>query len=169
MVPVVQANEESHNKRKGKTVIWKELKLCLAHSVGSNDPFFGGTFSGGVDKAGYQLHHCAKLAGFGEKTKLHAVDDGAKWIADQIEEQFGAKGSYLIDFFHLCDYLSEASLQNEEVEGEWYKEQKALLKSGKAEHAGAWWKSENIDYMLSLQLNRANKFWDNSTGIIWQQ
>ena len=224
MVPVVQVNEESHDKRKGKTLIWKELKLCLAHSVGSNDPFFGGTFSGGVDKAGDQLHHCAKLAGFGEKTKLHAVGDGAKWIADQIEEQFGAKGSYLIDFFHLCDYLSEASPQNEEVEGEWYKEQKALLKSGKAEQvidalktriepdnkedpvykcyrymtnrkeqlfyeealkkklsigsgeiesahryvvqhrfklAGAWWKSENIDYMLSLQLNRANDFWDD--------
>ena len=61
------------------------------------------------------------------------MGDGAKWIADQIEEQFGSKGSYLIDFFHLCDYLSEASPQNEEVEGAWYKEQKALLKSGKAE------------------------------------
>ena len=107
---------------------------------------------------------------------------------------------------------------------EWYKEQKALLKSGKAEQvidalktriepdneedpvykcyrymtnrkeqlfyeealkkqlaigsgeiesahryvvqhrfklAGAWWKSENIDYMLSLQLNRANNFWND--------
>ena len=27
--------------------------------------------------------------------------------------------------------------------------------------AGAWWKSDNIDYMLSLQLNRANCFWDD--------
>lgn len=224
MVPVVEVNEESDDKRKGKTLMWKELKLCLAHSAGSNDPFFGGTFSGGVDKAGDQLQQCAKLAGFGEKNQLHAVGDGAKWIADQIEEQFGAKGSYLIDFFHLCDYLSEASPQNEEVEGAWYKEQKALLKKGKAEQvihalktriepgneespiykcyrymtnrkeqlfykeaitkklpigsgeiesahryvvqhrfklAGAWWKSENIDYMLSLQLNRANDFWDD--------
>jgi hypothetical protein len=224
MVPVVQVNEENDDKRKGKTLAWKELKLCLAHSVGSNDPFFGGTFSGGVNEAGDQLHHCAKLAGFGEKTQLHAVGDGAKWIADQIEEHFGANGSYLIDFFHLCDYLSEASPQNEAVDRAWYKEQKALLKSGKAgqvidalkkriepdneedpvykcyrymtnrkdqlfykealqkklpigsgeiesahryvvQHrfklAGAWWKSENIDYMLSLQLNRANKFWDN--------
>jgi len=224
MVPAVQINEESDDKRKGKTLVWKELKLCLAHSEGSNDPFFGGTFSGGVNQAGVQLHHCAKLAGFGEKNQLHAVGDGAKWIADQIEEQFGAKGSYLIDFFHLCDYLSEASPQNEEVEGAWYKEQKALLKKGEAEQvidalktridakneedpvykcyrymtnrkeqlfyeealkkklpigsgeiesahryvvqhrfklAGAWWKSKNIDYMLSLQLNRANNFWDN--------
>ncbi len=224
MVPVVQINEESDDKRKGKMLVWKELKLCLAHSAGSNDPFFGGTFSGDVNQAGDQLHECAKLAGLGEKTQLHAVGDGAKWIADQIEEHFGAKGSYLIDFFHLCDYLSEASPQNEKVEGVWYKEQKALLKKGKAEQvidalktridakneedpvykcyrymtnrkeqlfyeealkkklpigsgeiesahryviqhrfklAGAWWKSQNIDYMLSLQLNRANNFWDD--------
>lgn len=224
MVPVVEINAENNDKRKGKALAWKELKLCLAHSVGSNEPFFGGTFSGGVDKAGDQLHQCAKLAGFGEKTQLHAVGDGAKWIADQIEEQFGANGSYLIDFFHLCDYLSEAAPKNEEVEDTWYKEQKALLKMGQVEQvidalktriepnseegpvykcyrymsnrkeqlfyketlkkklpigsgeiesahryviqhrfklAGAWWKSDNIDYMLSLQLNRANCFWDD--------
>ena len=99
MVPVVETNEENDDKRKGKVLVWKELKLCLAHSVESNDPFFGGTFSGGVDKAGEQLHHCAKLAGFGEQTQLHTVGDGAKWIADQIEKQFGANGGYLIDFF----------------------------------------------------------------------
>ncbi len=224
MVPVVETNEESDDRRKGKVLVWKELKLCLAHSMGSNDPFFGGTFSGGVDKAGEQLHHCAKLAGLGEQTQLHAVGDGAKWIADQVEKQFGANGGYLIDFFHLCDYLSEAAPKDEAVEGSWYKEQKALLKKGQAgrvidalktriepkgeegpvykchrymtnrkeqlfyketlkkqlpigsgeiesahrhviQHrfklAGAWWKSDNIDYMLSLQLNRANCFWDD--------
>ncbi len=133
MVPVVEINEENDDKRKGKTLLWKELKLGLAHSVGSNDPFFGGTFSGGVEKAGEQLHHCAKLAGFGEDTPLHAVGDGAKWIAEQVKEQFGANGSYLIDFFHLCDYLSEAAPKNEEVEGSWYKEQKAWLKVGQVQ------------------------------------
>ena len=224
MVPVVVTDEEEHDKRKGKTLVWKELKLCLAHSTGSNDPFFGGTFSGSVDKAGQQLHECAKLAGFGDKTQLHAVGDGAKWIADQVEEQFGARGSYLIDFFHLCDYLSEATPISEGVDGIWYKKQKTLLKTGQVEQvidalkarvelgnkeapvykcyryminrkdqlfykdtlekklpigsgeiesahryviqhrfklAGAWWKSDNIDYMLSLQLNRANCFWDD--------
>ena len=70
MVPVVQVNEDNDDKRKGKTLVWKELKLCLAHSAGSNDPFFGGTFSRGVNKAGHQLHHCAKLVGFGEKKQV---------------------------------------------------------------------------------------------------
>lgn len=224
MVPVVDINPESQDKRKGKNLLWKELKLCLAHAAGSNTPFFGGTFSGGVDQAGEQLHHSAKLAGLGENTQLHAVGDGAKWIADQVEEQFGAHGSYLIDFFHLCEYLSEAAPQNEAVQDAWYTEQKALLKTGQAEQVieslktrikpnddedpvykchrymsnrkdqlfykealqqelpigsgqiesahryivqhrfklpGAWWKSENIDYMLSLQINRANGFWDD--------
>ena len=223
MVPVVEINQESDDKRKDKSLSWKELKLCLAHSKESSAPVFGGTFSGGVDEAGKQLHHCAKLAGLGETTQLHAVGDGAKWIADQVDQQFGANGSYLIDFFHLCDYLSEAAPKDEDVEGAWYKEQKALLKAGQVDAviealktriepneegpvykcyrymnnrkeqlfykeaiekklpigsgeiesahryviqhrfklAGAWWKSENIDYMLSLQLNRANGFWDS--------
>lgn len=37
------------------------------------------------------------------------MGDGAPWIRNQIEIQFGEQGSYLIDFFHLCDYLAAAS------------------------------------------------------------
>ena len=33
----------------------------------------------------------------------------ATWIADQIDKQFGAQGSYLIDFYHICDYLAAAA------------------------------------------------------------
>jgi len=65
---------------------------------------FGATFSGTVADAGKQLYHCAVQAGFGKGTQLHAVGDGATWIADQIDEHFGAQGSYLIDFYHICDY-----------------------------------------------------------------
>jgi hypothetical protein len=50
-------DKEEHDKRKGKTLVWKELKLCLAHSTGSNDPFFGGTFSGSVIIGFYQHIH----------------------------------------------------------------------------------------------------------------
>jgi hypothetical protein len=27
----------------------------------------------------------------------------------QVEEQFGSQGSYLIDFYHVCEYLSDAA------------------------------------------------------------
>jgi hypothetical protein len=80
--------------------------LCLVHAAGSTTPTFGATFSGTVTEAGKRLYDCAVQAGFGNKTQLHAVGDGATWIADQIDEQFGAQGSYLIDFYHICDYLA---------------------------------------------------------------
>jgi hypothetical protein len=55
---------------------------------------------GGVEKAGRQLFECAMRAGFGANSHVHAVGDGAPWIVGQVEEQFGAQGSYLIDFYH---------------------------------------------------------------------
>ena len=48
-------------------------------------------------------------AGLGCNTYVHAVGDGAPWIADQVAQQFGAQGQYLIDFYHACEYLAEAS------------------------------------------------------------
>jgi hypothetical protein len=35
--------------------------------------------------------------------------DGAPWIAAQVEDQFGAQGSYLLDFYHVCEYLAAAA------------------------------------------------------------
>jgi hypothetical protein len=37
------------------------------------------------------------------------VGDGAPWIAHQIKERFGGQSTYLVDFFHVCDYLSAAA------------------------------------------------------------
>jgi len=37
------------------------------------------------------------------------VGDGAPWIAKQVKKNFGQQGSYLVDFFHVCDYLSAAA------------------------------------------------------------
>jgi hypothetical protein len=36
---------------------------------------------------------------------VHCVGDGARWIANQVEEKFGSNGTYLIDFYHLCQEL----------------------------------------------------------------
>ena len=69
MVPIVVTDENQSDKRKGKTLLWKELKLCLAHPEGSKDPVFGGNFSGGVEKAGKQLHQCALEAGLGSSSR----------------------------------------------------------------------------------------------------
>lgn len=109
MVPIVETNLDSGDKRKGKKLQWKEAKLCLAHAKGSIAPTYGGTIRGDVSAAGLQMYHCASVAGFGTNTKVHAVGDGAEWIANQVDKHFATNGSYLIDFYHVCDYLSAAA------------------------------------------------------------
>lgn len=135
MVPVVVPDATRADRRKGKSLQWKEAKLCLAHPQGSKTLVYGGTVQGDVDAAGVQLLRCAESAGFGKGTRVHAVGDGAPWIADQVEGQFGAQGSYLLDFYHVCDYLSAAAkaiVAGEPERGAWLDEQKTRLKTGRA-------------------------------------
>jgi hypothetical protein len=37
---------------------------------------------------------------------VHAVGDGAPWLAAQARERFGANSRYLLDLYHACDYLA---------------------------------------------------------------
>lgn len=131
MVPLVEPDASQRDQRKGKKLHWKEAKICLAHAQGSKTLTYGGTMQGDVDTAGEKLRECAAEAGFGAGTHIHAVGDGAPWIADQVEEQFGAQGSYLLDFYHVCDYLSAAgkALIEESAQSAWMDEQKARLKT----------------------------------------
>ena len=47
----------------------------------------------------------AHAAGLHEQTRVHGVGDGAPWILTQFEEHFGQQGDYLIDFFHVSEYV----------------------------------------------------------------
>ena len=74
-------------------------------------------------------------AGFGIGIPVHGVGDGAPWIADQVEKRFGTQGSYLIDFYHACDYLSTAAKAIEDAlqeEKAWMDAQKNRLKTNQA-------------------------------------
>ena len=136
MVPIVDIDANQGDKRKGKTLRWQEAKLCLAHPQGSKTLVFGGTLQGDVDTAGQRLFDCAVQAGFGTGTSIHGVGDGAPWIADQVEKKFGAQGSYLVDFFHACDYLSAAGkaiVSSEQEQKIWMDEQKVRLKTNQAD------------------------------------
>ncbi|MDD5266712.1 MAG: hypothetical protein PHO08_06245 [Methylococcales bacterium] len=50
-------------------------------------------------------------------------------VTGQIDQQFGAQGSFLIDIYPVCDYLAAAAIacapMNEKV---WLDKQKELLK-----------------------------------------
>jgi len=135
MVPIVEIDAMQADKRKGKKLLWREAKIGLAHPQGSKTLTFGGTLQGDVDVAGQCLFDCAIRAGFGTDTPIHGVGDGAPWIADQIEKKFGAQGSYLVDFFHACDYLSAAGKainSDEQAQETWMNEQKNRLKTHQA-------------------------------------
>lgn len=135
MIPIVEtcvpeSLGKPRDRRKNKRLFWKEARLSMAHGKGSATPIFAGTM-GSVEVAGQQLLACVNAAGATEKTKVHCVGDGARWIASQVEEKFGSNGTYLIDFYHLCEYLSAAALSCAPSNKEnWLKTQKETLKSG---------------------------------------
>jgi hypothetical protein len=136
MVPIVEPDADRKDKRKGKKLLWKEAKISLAHAKGSRTPVYGGGMEGGVEVAGRRLFACAVRAGFGADSHVHAVGDGAPWIVGQIEERFGEQGSYLIDFYHVCEYLSAAAktIAPDAATGKaWMEAQKDALKTGRVE------------------------------------
>jgi Uncharacterised protein family (UPF0236) len=136
MLPVVETAEPGTgeapiDRRKTRKVSWKEARLALAHTPGSVTPNFGAVL-GSVEEAGERLAVCALQAGAGSQTKIHGVGDGAVWIIEQMEVQFGSQVRYLVDFYHLCDYLA---LAGEVIAGKdkptWMDEKKAWLKDNR--------------------------------------
>ena len=133
MIPtVVIAEECAGDKRKTREVAWKEARLGLVYEQGCTNPVFGAT-TGNVDQAGDQLSLCASRIGMDSRTEVHGVGDSAPWIADQVERIFGAQGSYLIDFYHLCDYLAAASKSCAKDHEAWFATQKRRMKYGQIE------------------------------------
>ena len=133
MIPtVIVAEGCDGDKRKTREVSWKEARLGLVYEQGCTDPIFGAT-TGNVDQAGDQLGLCVSRIGMDSRTEVHAVGDGAPWIADQVERIFGAQSSYLIDFYHLCDYLAAASKSCAKDHEAWFASQKRRMKYGQIE------------------------------------
>ena len=133
MVPIVDFDLGGEGDlRKKRQVGWKEARLSLVYKQGSVEPVFGATM-GSPEQAGAQLNNCAKGVGIDEHTQIHAVGDGATWISDQMDVVFGAQCSYLIDFYHLCDYLAAASKSYGAYAATWFKTQKRQMKTGKTD------------------------------------
>jgi len=44
MIPIVKVDEKADDKRKNKTLQWKEARLCLVHKVGSTTLFLARPF-----------------------------------------------------------------------------------------------------------------------------
>ena len=116
------------DRRQTRQVSFKEARLALVRSSDEEHPHFGSTF-GGVDEAGAQLLNSAIAKGLGANTQVHAVGDGAPWLAHQVETRFGEQATYLLDFYHASEYLAAASqvCASEDAKG-WLKTQQTRLK-----------------------------------------
>ncbi len=135
MVPTVVTTGVSRagekiDRRKTRQVQWREARLSLAHQFGSEKVTYAANYKD-VEETGRQLLDCVIKSGAGRKTKVHCVGDGASWISSQVDEQFGTQGNYLIDFFHLCQYLSAAAKSIGGNTDEWLSAQKIHMKENK--------------------------------------
>lgn len=130
MLPIA-VFEDGPDKRRTKKVEWREFKLCAARSQGSQSTCYGGDFCKS-DSFAPIWENCVLAAGWGADSRIHGVGDGAEWIEKTFSGSFGAQGSYLLDLFHLCEYLAEAG-KSAEVDDDWLARQKALLKESQAD------------------------------------
>jgi hypothetical protein len=132
LIPMVTLSEQSAcDRRKRRAVGWQEARLALARQPGSLTPRFGATL-GGVEQAGDRLLDCAIRVGAGAQTRVHCVSDGAPWIGEQVERCFGAGAEYLVDFYHVSQYLSAAGEAIAGVRGrDWLRQQQERLKQNR--------------------------------------
>ncbi|NJP08825.1 MAG: hypothetical protein HC866_04535 [Leptolyngbyaceae cyanobacterium RU_5_1] len=133
MIPIVTTEATTvegkvMDRRTTRQIGWHEARLALAHTQGQDNLIFGATL-GSTDDAGEQLITSAIRVGVGQQTYVHGVGDGAPWIADQVAQRLGQPGRYLLDFYHLCDYLADAStVCAPEYPKPWLEQQKRRLK-----------------------------------------
>lgn len=135
MIPVVRTAEPEPglDRRTTRQLDWQEARLALAYRQGSVTPRFGATL-GGAEKAGAQWADCVIRSGAGQQTFIHCLGDGAPWIAGQAEQRFGTQARYLIDFFHLSEYLSAAAPRCVADQPQaWLEQQKQHLKQNRPE------------------------------------
>lgn len=124
----------ARGKRKGKRPRdWKEIRLTAAQAQGKEQTVYAATFSG-VAEVGRRWGHCARGAGWGLNSQIHALGDGAEWIRLQTHEVFGRQGSFLCDFFHVSEYLGAAAEScRASAPDRWRRTQQARLKRGALE------------------------------------
>lgn len=157
------------DKRKNRMVCYQEAKVVLAHKPGEINPIYSASMNG-VDDTGKRLRWCAMQVGLGKNTYVHGVGDGAPWIVKQFEDKFGdIKHSYLIDMYHLKEYLSCAShaIYSDSINQEkWISTQAGYLKANnitKVLH-NIGNHLDTTDSSQSKALNDCYQYMDNRQG-----
>lgn len=129
-VPVVGFEGKSSDKRKNRTVDYREVRLCATQAVGQTQTVYRAALDC-PDEIGLIWNRCAKESGRGLTTFVHAVGDGASWIEQQAETTLKAD-RMLIDFYHVCEYLKKAESECAQ-NSYWFTTQKNRLKRNRAD------------------------------------
>ena len=137
LVPIVRNDaaigSPSADRRKRKELIWREARLCLAHEPGQLTARYAATL-GDVEATGARWLGCVARAGAGTRTQIHCIGDGAAWIALQAKRSLGPQASYLVDFYHVSQYLSGAAASIAPTgTAAWRQQQQARLKENDPE------------------------------------
>ena len=128
LVPIVKIAEKGpKDRRKRRLLEWQEARLSLAYRSGSLRKQYQATL-GDVEMAGQQLLGCAVRAGAGQRSRIHCVGDGAGWIVRQVQERFAGQADYLIDFYHVSQYLARAAEAISREPDRWRRKQQERLK-----------------------------------------
>lgn len=132
MVPIVESGT-GEDKRKGKTLLWKQANLCCARAKEALDCVYGATMSS-VKMAGVIWREVAVQAGLANSSSVHAVADGADAIFHTFSEQFALweKAKFTVDYYHVDEHLSQAADSiAPTTKKEWLHQQHARLLSNK--------------------------------------
>lgn len=132
MIPLVKSGQTG-DRRKGKSLLWSEARLCCARAEDQVRRVYGATL-GTLESVSLLWAQTARCGGLNEETFVHGIGDGAPWIVEKFNDNFGSQGKYLIDFYHVSEYLAAAALK---IAGPkratlWLRKQKARLMMGQA-------------------------------------
>ena len=127
MVPAMKPGT-GKDARRGKSLLWREVRLCSARAQGQSQALYGATL-GSVESAGLMWEQTVRYAGLSPRSFVHGVGDGAPWIVEKFKDYFGAQGRYLIDFFHVSEYLAAAAprVSGAGKEQQWRRRQQGRL------------------------------------------
>jgi hypothetical protein len=133
MLPTRKNDPNASDQRKGKVLGHREARLVLGFEKGVHKPIYDASF-GEKDEIGELMAYCVNAAGRKEHTKMHFVCDGALWIYEQVEKHFGSDATFLIDFYHMSEYLAGASqCCSPSDKDSWRRSMQALMKESKVE------------------------------------
>lgn len=132
MIPIVDRCETVPDKRKAKNACWKELRVGVQQRHNEIDWKYSVGFS--IDDIEKQMSRMARVLGMNKETKVHCIGDGAVWIKELTDRVYGKKSSYLVDFFHMAEYLYQASeLCGDGARDLWFAHAQERMKTGRQE------------------------------------